>query len=110
MEQWNAFLCHPGRPRMPQSVPCDAGKLGGLDHLAPASMRVLDRAPLEVANKFNLSVEAFPAAQVAQNFSAEPYRRRPLLGVLQRPRLQPTHYASPQINLVPAQSQDHAGA
>ena len=70
MEQRDALLCHPGRSRMPQSVPCDAGKLGGLNHLTPASVRVLDRTPLEVANKFNLSVEAFPTAQMAENFAA----------------------------------------
>jgi hypothetical protein len=89
---------------MAQSVPRDAGKLGGLNHLAPGTVRVLDRTPLEVTHILNVAVEPFPAAQMAQNFAAESYRRRALLGVLQRPRLQPTHYAGLQINLVPAES------
>jgi hypothetical protein len=87
LKQWNAFLCHPGRSSMAQGVPRNSGKSSGLSHLTPTPVRILDRAPFEVTHIFNLAVEAFPAAQVAQDFAAQSYRRRTLLCVLHQSRL-----------------------
>jgi len=64
-------------------VPRDARKAGGVDHLAPAPMRIFDSTALKVADKsLGIAIDPFPATQMAQDLAAQPYRRDPLFAVL----------------------------